>query len=164
MQARSHSLADALRAAPGVGDLLDGLERSRRIAHAVAELTRPAGFDASAPGACNWRADTVTLNVPTASQAAKLRQLVPRLEARLHASGDEGIQIRVRVQPDMTSYLIEGQSANTSPSAPSGALAGPCRGAPSGEAAKFADKLAHTAQAPALRVAALRLQRLLRDR
>jgi len=117
MQTRARSLAEALEASPDLASVFRDLERSRRVVKLLAEAVKPAGIDLLAPGACNWRSSQLTLAVASTSQGAKLRQLLPTLETRLHRHGFEGIQIRIRVQPDAMPYPIEGQSVATSRSA-----------------------------------------------
>lgn len=158
MQTRVRSLVEALQASPDLASVLDSLERSRRIARLIATTVRPSGFDALAAGACNWRSPHLTLNAATASQAAKLRQLLPRLESLLHDDGIEGIQIRVRVQPDAMPYPIQGQSASAPELSAIPVPARPKVRVPTEAELAFANKLAHTNASPSMRDAVQRLQ------
>jgi hypothetical protein len=158
VQIRVRSLAEALQASPDLASVLDSLESSSRIARLVATTVKPSGFDALAAGACNWRSSLLILNAATASQAAKLRQLLPRLEGLLHDNGIEGIQIRVRVQPNAMPYPIEGQSASAPLEASIAAQKRARIRVPTEEEIAFAEKLAHTNMGPSMREAVERLQ------
>jgi hypothetical protein len=164
MQMRARSLAEALEASPDLASVFRDLERARRVVRLLADAVKPAGIELLAPSACNWRSSQLTLSVASTSQAAKLRQLLPTLETRLHNNGFEGIQIRVRVQPDAIAYPIGGQSATTSIS-PSGS---PGEGGelrvPTEAELRFAEKLAQTDIEGPLKTAAQRLRTLLAGR
>ena len=158
MQNRVRSLAEALQSSPDLASVLDSLERSGRIARLIAAAVKPCGFDALAAGACNWRSPQLTLNAATPSQAAKLRQLLPRLESLLHDVGIEGSQIRVRVQPNAMTYPIQGQSASASEIKALQAQKSPSLRVPTEAELAFAEKLAHTNAGPSMRDAVQRLQ------
>ena len=163
MQTRARSLAEALEASPDLANVFRDLERSRRVAKLLAEAVKPAGIELLAP-ACNWRSSQLTLAVASTSQAAKLRQVLPTLETRLHRHGFEGIQIRIRVQPDAMPYLIEGQSAATSRSAVSGVSETRKVRVPTEAEVRFAEKLAQTNIDGPLGQAADRLRAVLAGR
>lgn len=163
MQMRARSLAEALEASPDLASVFRDLERARRVVQLLADAVKPAGIEL-APAACNWRSSQLTLSVASTSQAAKLRQLLPTLETRLHSNGFEGIQIRVRVQPDAIAYPIGGQSAATSISrSETLGKAGELR-VPTEDELRFAEKLAQTDFDGPLKAAAQRLRTLLAGR
>jgi hypothetical protein len=164
MQMRARSLAEALEASPDLASVFRDLERARRVVRLLADAVKPAGIELLAPGACNWRSSQLTLSVATTSQAAKLRQLLPTLETRLHNNGFEGIQIRVRVQPDAIAYPIGGQSAATSLSRSKTVVNSPQLREPTEAELRFAEKLAQTDLDGPLKAAAQRLRTVLAGR
>jgi cytochrome c-type biogenesis protein CcmH/NrfG len=92
----SLSLGAALDQNQTLGRLLQRLQESRERFAAIRELlpehlreqVRPGPLDAA-----GW-----SLLAPSGAAASKLRQLVPALEARLHAQGWQPIPIRIKVQ------------------------------------------------------------------
>jgi hypothetical protein len=90
-------IADALRASAPLGRLSERLRLSKTLFDAVTPVV-PAALSASLrPGPVDdegW-----SLLCANAAVAAKLRQLVPRLEQRLRELGHPVAAIRVKVQP-----------------------------------------------------------------
>jgi hypothetical protein len=90
-------IADALRASAPLGRLSERLRLSNTLFDAVTPVV-PAALSASLrPGPVDdegW-----SLLCANAAVAAKLRQLVPRLEQRLRELGHPVAAIRVKVQP-----------------------------------------------------------------
>jgi Dna[CI] antecedent DciA-like protein len=90
-------IADALRASAPLGRLSERLRLSNTLFEAVAPAV-PAALTASLrPGPVDdegW-----SLLCDNAAVAAKLRQLVPRLEQRLRELGHPVAAIRIKVQP-----------------------------------------------------------------
>ncbi|HEX2539809.1 MAG TPA: DciA family protein [Caldimonas sp.] len=90
-------IAEALRSSAPLGRLAERMRQSNAAFAAVRPLlpgplaaqVRPGPIDDS-----GW-----TLLCANAGVAAKLRQLAPRLEQRLHAGGIAVAEIRVKVQP-----------------------------------------------------------------
>ena len=86
----------AMRASPALSSLVDRLRQSNAMLDCVLPLL-PAALAASVrPGpvdAAGW-----SLLVANAAVAAKLRQLVPRLEAGLRERGHPVAGIRIKVQ------------------------------------------------------------------
>ena len=164
MHNRARSLAEALEASPDLASVFRDLERSRRVVRLLADAVKAAGIEVLAPGACNWRSSQLTLAVASTSQAAKIRQLLPSLETLLHHNGFEGIQLRVRVQPDATPYPIEGQSVATSRLADSGVSQTRHVRVPTNAELEFAEKLAQTNSEGPFKAAAQRLRNVLAGR
>ena len=90
-------IADALRASAPLGRLAERLRLSNALFAAIAPLL-PAGLaphiSAGPVDAEGW-----SLLCANAAIAAKLRQLVPRLEQRLREVGQPVAAIRIKVQP-----------------------------------------------------------------
>lgn len=101
----TRSLAAALADSPAAS-LLARLEQIQRIGRTLAgAVARVApDFDACDPRAVALKGDVLFLNAFSAAQAAKLRQAVPGLLLHLHQNGLQVTEIRVRVQPALTSY------------------------------------------------------------
>lgn len=116
----TRSLADALADSPA-GPLLARVERMQRIgltlASAVARIT--PDFDVRDPRSVALTGNVLLLNALSAAQAAKLRQAVPGLLLHLHQNGVQVTEIRVRVQPALTSYPEQPTARPPTPS-PSG--------------------------------------------
>jgi hypothetical protein len=163
MYTRARSLAEALEASPDLASVFRDLERSRRAVNLLAGAVASAGITLT-PAACNWRSSQLTLTVGSASQGAKLRQLLPTLESLLHRNGFEGTQMRVRVQPDATPYPIRGQSAVTDGNAANHDVGKRPARLPTPAASAFAAKLAQTNDKGPLSAAARRLDRVIRER
>ncbi|MEO9068773.1 MAG: hypothetical protein ABI281_11645 [Caldimonas sp.] len=91
------SLAEALRASEPLGRLTERLRRSNDLFASVAPLL-PHGLAAHVHAGPaddeGW-----SLLCANAAVAAKLRQLVPRLEQHLRDSGRGVAAVRVKVQP-----------------------------------------------------------------
>ena len=164
MQNRARSLAEALEASPDLASVFRDLERSRRVVRLLADAVKPAGIDVLTPAACNWRSSQLTLAVASTSQAAKIRQLLPSLETLLHRNGFEGIQLRVRVQPDATPYPIGGQSVSTSKMPNPGVSQTRHVRVPTSAELAFAEKLAQTNIDGPIKAAAQRLYAVLAGR
>lgn len=91
------TLATALERSEPLTQLLRRLhEAQARFAVVSAELPAPLRSDVR-PGPLD--ADGWTLLAAHNAAAAKLRQLLPLLQQRLHEAGWQGTAIRVRVQP-----------------------------------------------------------------
>jgi hypothetical protein len=90
-------IAEALRASPALGRLAERLRLSNSLFAAVAPAL-PSGL---APWVSAGPVDDEgwSLLCANAAVAAKLRQLVPRLEERLRESGQPVAAIRIKVQP-----------------------------------------------------------------
>ena len=90
-------IADALRSSAALGRLAERMRQSNAafeavcplLPHALAAQVRAGPIDEA-----GW-----SLLCPNAGVAAKLRQLVPRLEQHLHEKGVGVAAIRVKVQP-----------------------------------------------------------------
>ena len=90
-------IADALRASAPLGRLGDRLRLSNALFAAVAPVIPAAlagGLSAGPVDDEGW-----SLLCANAAIAAKLRQLVPRLEQRLREVGQPVAAIRIKVQP-----------------------------------------------------------------
>ncbi len=90
-------IADALRASEPLGRLGERLRRSNAMFATIHSLLPPtlAGHVAAGPvDDEGW-----SLLCANAAVAAKLRQLVPRLEQQLRAAGHVIAAVRVKVQP-----------------------------------------------------------------
>jgi len=90
-------IADALRSSAALGRLSERMRQSNAAYAAVCPLLPPAL-------AAQVRAGPVdeggwSLLCANAGVAAKLRQLVPRLEQHLHEKGLGIVAVRVKVQP-----------------------------------------------------------------
>ncbi len=91
------SLAEALQASEPLGRLTERLRRSNDLFAAVAPMLPPglaAHVRAGPADDEGW-----SLLCANAAVAAKLRQLVPRLERHLRDSGRGVAAVRVKVQP-----------------------------------------------------------------
>jgi hypothetical protein len=151
-------LADALRDAPETASLLARWEATQRAARCIAPLCHSiaAGFDPLSPGRCEVRDGVFRLTVTSASQAAKLRQFVPRLLSQLGSAGNQVYEIRIRLEAGIMGYPEQG----TSP-APNDALRWR---RPPGSAAEAVRKLALTIENSALKQATERLAKTLASR
>jgi len=87
----------ALAGSEPLARLVQRLQASRERFAAIAELLPPGLADAVRPGPVDE--DGWSLLAAHAAAAAKLRQLVPRLEQRLRERGWEATPIKVRIQP-----------------------------------------------------------------
>lgn len=163
----TRSLAAALADSPAASLLarLDQIQRiGRTLAGAVSRVV--PDFDACDPRAVALKGDVLTLNASSAAQAAKLRQAVPGLLLHLHQNGVQVTEIRVRVQPALTSYPEQPTTPEPA-TRPSAALSG-AEGAADAEgtsrppvvagAQALADTLATALPDSPLRRAAERLQ------
>ena len=91
------ALGDALGRSTPLARLLQLARESQARYDAVSPLLPPGLRDAVRPGPLDdegWQ-----LLVAHGAAAAKLRQLLPRLEEALRAKGWQGTPIKVRVQP-----------------------------------------------------------------
>ena len=90
-------LARALAGSEPLVGLLQRLRDSRLRFEAIAGLLPAPLLETVRPGPLD---DTAwSLLASNASAAAKLRQMLPALEAQLKASGWQGPEIKVRIQP-----------------------------------------------------------------
>jgi hypothetical protein len=81
-----------------VRDALDRCEPLRQLQQRLARSELPPEL-ISLTSAGPYDESGWTLLVSHTAAAAKLRQLRPRLEARLREQGWQGISIRIRIQP-----------------------------------------------------------------
>jgi hypothetical protein len=90
-------LGSALERSEPLARLLQRLQESRARFDAVSSLLPPGLREAVRPGPVDdegW-----ALLAAHGAAAAKLRQLLPRLESALKARGWQGTPIKIRVQP-----------------------------------------------------------------
>lgn len=117
----TRSLAEALADSPA-GPLLARVDRLQRIGRtlqsAVALIT--PDFDVRDPRSVALTGNVLLLNAFSAAQAAKLRQAVPGLLLHLHQNGVQVTEIRVRVQPALTSYPERPTASTHAPSPSAG--------------------------------------------
>jgi hypothetical protein len=99
------SLADALAESPA-GPLLARIALAQQVSRTLADIvtTLAPDFDVNDASACNLREGVLLLNARSPAQAAKLRQGIPGMLRRLHQTGAQVTEIRVRVQPARMSY------------------------------------------------------------
>ncbi|MFY9510470.1 MAG: hypothetical protein WAQ05_05800 [Rubrivivax sp.] len=91
------ALGDALERSGSLASLLQRARESRARYAAIQPLLPPGLRETVRPGPLDdegWQ-----LLVAHGAAAAKLRQLLPRLEEALRAGGWQGTPIKVRVQP-----------------------------------------------------------------
>jgi hypothetical protein len=93
----NHKLANALAASEPLAGLLQRLQASRQRFDAVQSLLPPPLRTEVRPGPLDD--DAWSLLASNAAAAAKLRQMLPALQARLAESGWQGPEIKVRIQP-----------------------------------------------------------------
>jgi len=93
----SMPLRAALDRSEPLARLLQRLQESRALFAAVSELLPPGLAEAVRPGPMGD--DGWSLLADNAAAAAKLRQLLPRLEQLLRERGWQATPIKVRVQP-----------------------------------------------------------------
>jgi hypothetical protein len=163
----TRSLAAALADSPAASLLarLDQIQRIGRTLAGAAARVAP-DFDACDPRAVALKGDVLLLNAFSAPQAAKLRQAIPSLLLHLHQNGVQVTEIRVRVQPALTSYPEQPttpERPGRPSAAPSGATdstdaKGTTRPPVVAGAQALADQLAATLPDSPLRRAAERLQ------
>jgi hypothetical protein len=112
-------LAAALRDSPAAA-LLDRWATAQAAAAIVAPLAQAvaARLDLRVPGACDLRDSVLHLAVPSAAEAAKLRQIEPRLIAALVAHGFAVYGMKVRVQAGATPYPGQGSPPGSSSGEP----------------------------------------------
>lgn len=94
---RSVTLSQALEGSEPLAGLLGRVDQSRRRLAAVADLL-PVALRASVRAGPLDEAAWVLL-VDNAAVAAKLRQMLPALSARLVDSGWNGPELKVKIQP-----------------------------------------------------------------
>jgi hypothetical protein len=101
----NRSLADAL-AESAAGPLLARVALAQQVSRTLADIvsTLAPDFDVNDASACNLRESVLLLNARSPAQAAKLRQGIPGMLRRLHQTGAQVTEIRVRVQPARMSY------------------------------------------------------------
>jgi hypothetical protein len=101
----TRSLADAL-AESAAGPLLARVALAQQVSRTLADIVASLApdFDVNDASACNLREGVLLLNARSPAQAAKLRQGVPGMLRRLHQTGAQVTEIRVRVQPARMSY------------------------------------------------------------
>jgi hypothetical protein len=90
-------IADALRASAPLGRLAERMRRSNALFAAVRPLLPAAMASQVRAGPVDDEGWSVLC--ANAGVAAKLRQLVPRLEQHLHESGEVVAAVRIKVQP-----------------------------------------------------------------
>jgi hypothetical protein len=91
------AMAEVMRSSPALSHLIDRLHESNAMFATILPLL-PAALAASLrPGPLDQ--DGWSLLGANAAVAAKLRQLSPRLEARLRERGHAVASIRIKVQP-----------------------------------------------------------------
>jgi len=89
-------LGDALKGNETLGSLLQRLQQSRARLQAISDLLPEGLRGAVQPGPLDdagW-----SLLVSNAAASAKLRQMLPQLQAHLLAQGWKELEIRLRVQ------------------------------------------------------------------
>lgn len=91
------TLGDALGRSEPLARLLQRLRESRARFEAISPLLPPGLLETVRPGPVDD--DGWSLLAAHGAAAAKLRQLLPRLEAALSAKGWQATPIKVRVQP-----------------------------------------------------------------
>ena len=130
MSSTARLIATALRDSPEAASLIARFEATQRAALAIAPACRVvAGIDATEPGVCELRGETLWLSLPSPSHSAKLRQATPRLLSTLAADGFRVYEIKTRVQPAVTSYPGNGRPERSSASSfPSRGLPWPGNG------------------------------------
>jgi hypothetical protein len=103
----ARSLEELLADSPAAA-LVRRVADSQRVAAALAEagIALPPHFDALQPGDCELRETTLVLFVASPALAAKMRQSLPQLLAWLNRHGFDLTEIKVRLQPDQTSYRL----------------------------------------------------------
>ncbi len=90
-------LGDALAGSEPLAGLLERIRASRQRFDAIAPLLPPALRDSVRSGPLD---DTAWLLLAgNAATAAKLRQMLPALQAALAAAGWQGPDIKVKIQP-----------------------------------------------------------------
>ena len=156
------SLFAALGEAPATASLLDRVAASERAARAIASAASVPGFDPLQPGRCELRDKTLLLRPSSSAIAAKLRQSLPSLLGALQRQGVEVIEIRVRVQPEHSSYRIDGSSESRSSSGLTRRDSDADRTRNITAPQAFAEKLALTLSDSPLRSAAEKLSRRLK--
>lgn len=102
------SVGDMLKQAQVVGDLLPTVERHLAVQRDLVRVLQPLlGHLGLQPLElfCVQRLEqgVLALGVPNAAMAARLRQLLPRLQAGLEERGWKVSAIRIRVQPRISS-------------------------------------------------------------
>ena len=90
-------LATALDRSEALGSLLQRLRASQARYDALAGLLPPALREGVRPGPLDDAA--WVLLAPHAAAAAKLRQMLPTLQAALQSAGWDGPPIRIKVRP-----------------------------------------------------------------
>ena len=96
-ESRSLPLSTALGRSEALTGLLQRVRESRERYEAIAPLLPPALREAVRPGPLDeagW-----SLLVPHAAAAAKMRQMLPTLEAALRERGWAGPALRIKIQP-----------------------------------------------------------------
>lgn len=151
------TLVEALAETPAAA-LIARCERAdlaaRLILAALGESTTRPGQPPNLR--CQIREHALLVFAPSAAQAAKLRQAIPRLLTVLRERGLNVSEIRIRIQPNLSAEPTEGTpdalsaAANSSQPRPSAAAA-----------LQLAERLAATLRPSPLRDAAERLARRL---
>ena len=90
-------LADALQGSEPLARLAERLKESRRRFECIASVLPPPLAAQAKPGPVDEHGWTLLALTP--GVAAKLRQLVPLLEAQLAEAGHRALPIRIKVQP-----------------------------------------------------------------
>jgi hypothetical protein len=164
MSSRPQRADLALRDAPAAAALIARLAAARDAARLIAPLCAQIlpGFDATRPGVCDVRADTLHLLLPSGAHCAKIRQAAPRITAVLRHGGFEVNEITATVQAHRIPASGQAQRMKEAgPDGGSGAISSRTTersGRDLSKAMGFAEKLAHTIPDSELRQAALRLQ------
>jgi len=155
------TLSQALAETPAAA-LISRCERADQAARLVtAAFADLSPLPAEIPAIhCQIREHLLLVFVPSAAQAAKLRQALPRLQAILQAHGLNLSEIRVRVQPSPSAETDSGGSSTRIFAASTATRQAP----PVEFALQFADKLVLTLRPSPLRDTAERLAQGLRSR
>jgi hypothetical protein len=103
---------------PLAAGLLARLAATRVAAHVIAPLCAQLvpDFDPSRPGCCDLREHTLRIWPHSSAHANKLRQAIPRLQARLRDRGIEVNEIKVGVQLGRLRAPAVGSAPNKDPS------------------------------------------------
>ena len=96
LRGRVQPVAQVLRNAPGLAELAARAQDGQARLHAIAALLPPGLRSSVQSGTVD--AQAWTLLVPHAAAAAKLRQLLPALEAHLRSKGWPIQTLRVKVR------------------------------------------------------------------
>jgi hypothetical protein len=143
-----------------VANLVAQCERATRAAQLITATLGDAGFPDGAPSiACQFKEHVLLIFAQSAAQAGKLRQATPRFLTALREQGMNVSEIRIRVQAAELTEANDPVSAGSRVDSRDFSILSK----QSNAAKEFAEKLALTLRPSALRDAANRLARVLRD-